>query len=91
VKLRTWIKWDLLLVAFIAALVLFFQVDKPFRGYTRINLVAGCQFGIYDPALESTLTVVFECPRMDTIRLFPFPITSPWFEDPLKWPGEIWF
>jgi len=76
-KLLSRTKWDLLLVACFLELLFFFKGEKPFLGYTWINVVADCQIGIFDSTLESSFTVVFEYPRMDTIRLFPYPVISP--------------
>ena len=35
--------------------------------------------------------VALACPGRDLIRVWPLPVTSPWFEDPLEsppWPGS---
>lgn len=48
----------------------------------HIPLIARCELELYEPSdAQPVFTIVFACPRVDSIRLWPFPITQPWAED----------
>ena len=67
-----------------------YRIPEPIPGATDLELVGRCQLTFLDTCLQPFYTVVFGCPRLDPIRLWPFPIKYPWFEDwwELK-PGEM--
>ena len=50
-------------------------------GVTSFRLVGRCELEFYDTTTQPMTTLVLACPRMDMVRLWPFPIIHPWFED----------
>ncbi len=60
----------------------------PIDDVSTTKLVGNCELDIYNPPAELSKTVVLACPRMDMIRLWPWPIIHPWFEKDN--PCDVW-
>ena len=69
----------LILPAFL--FVMLFVRAKPFVPGVRVSPIASCQLEFYDRTVQPMYTIALSCPGIDTIRLWPFPIIKPWFED----------
>ena len=77
------------LIAFTATLivgyvVLSINIDRSIPGATEIKLIGRCNLIFFDTRLQPVKTLVFGCPRMDMLRLWPLPFKYPWFEDWLE-------
>jgi len=70
-----------LITVAVTTLLMSLRVDS---GMVKVLLPAGCQVEYYSRQLQPVETVVFGCPRMDGIRLWPWPIQQPWFEDSIR-------
>jgi hypothetical protein len=72
-------------------LIIFFltsQTKEIMPGATSIDIVGDCKIIKFDARLQPFVTIVLACPKIDMIRLLPFPIQQPWFEDWWEKPGE---
>ena len=80
-----------LVLPILALLLALFAGSLAFRSYRltphvlHVPLIARCELELYEPYdTQPVFTIVFACPRVDSIRLWPFPITQPraedWFE-----------
>lgn len=48
---------------------------------TGAKLPAGCELFFFGGESQPTFTVALGCPGKDLVRIWPLPVTSPWFED----------
>jgi len=77
-----------LVLPILALLLALIAGSLAFRSYRltphvlHIPLIARCELEVYQvSSAQPTFAVVLACPRVDSIRLWPFPITQPWAED----------
>jgi hypothetical protein len=63
------------------AIFLVSRIHESIPGATDIPLIARCELIYFDTRLQPVNTLIFGCPRMDMIRLWPLPIQHSWFED----------
>jgi hypothetical protein len=76
------------LIAFILGYgLLTVRIYQPIEGVTALRLVRRCELEYFDTTLQPFNTMVLSCPRMDMIRLWPFPVVHPWFEDWFETPA----
>jgi hypothetical protein len=73
--------WISFLAVFLLSFFLLHNIDQPIPGMTSIGLVAGCQLELLDTTTQPNFTALLACPGKDYIRLWPLPVTQPWFED----------
>ena len=59
------------------------RISKPLAGQISIKLVARCQIDILDTTLQPVNTILLNCPRVDSIRLWPLPVQMRWMEKPI--------
>ena len=59
------------------------RVSRPLAGQISIKLVARCQIDILDTTLQPVNTILLNCPRVDSIRLWPLPVQMRWMEKPI--------
>ena len=59
-----------------------FNIDRSIPGSPTIELVGRCELIYFSTSLQPVNTLVIACPGMDYFRLWPLPITHPWFEHP---------
>ncbi len=79
------------LIAFLATFVLGYaifviRIHESIPGATDIEIGRGCELVYFDTRLQPSNTLVLMCPGVDAIRLWPFPMKQPWFED--WWEGK---
>ena len=50
-------------------------------GIYTIDLLGLCSFDVYDTTVLPEFTIAYRCPNVDYIKIWPFPVESPWEED----------
>ena len=80
--------WMSFVITVLILLFLSSRIEQPLPGLTRIELVVGCQMNLFDTRLQPAFTVTLDCPSVDSIRLWPFPILLEWDENPKFPPGS---
>jgi hypothetical protein len=79
--------WISFQAVFILSFFLLHNTEQPIPGMTSIGLVAGCQLELLDTTTQPNFTALLACPGKDYIRLWPLPVTQPWFEDLYETPA----
>ena len=79
------------LITMVLTLALTSRIGKTIPGVFRIELVNTCQMDFFDTTVQPMRHVIYSCPRMDSIRLWPLPVLQPWYEDWYEYyaPGSI--
>jgi hypothetical protein len=62
-------------------ILLTIKISQPIPGATAIELVGRCDLVYIDTRLQPFVTIVLNCPGVDSMRLWPLPIKQPWSED----------
>jgi hypothetical protein len=75
------------LVVILVSFLLTSRLDQSIPGATSMELVAGCQLEFLDTTTQPNFTALLACPGKDYIRLWPLPVTQPWFEDLYETPA----
>ena len=75
--------WISFLITVLLTLLLASRVDRILPGATSVELIAGCEIDFLETTLLPVFTVALACPGKDMIRFWHFPVTQPWFEDPI--------
>jgi hypothetical protein len=78
----------LLIAAVILGVVLAMNTSEFIPGVYITRLPFGCELAYYDKTRQPVFTIAASCPHKDMIRLWPWPVTYPWFEEPYM-PGEL--
>ena len=76
----------LLIAAAILGAELALNTSEFIPGVFITRLPIGCELTYYDKTRQPVFTIAASCPHKDMVRLWPWPVISPWFEDPPK-PG----
>ena len=69
------------LIAFLFALYAWHGVEWIDHDIMGAKLPARCELFFFFGESQPTFTVALGCPGKDLVRLWPLPVTSPWFED----------
>jgi len=73
-----------ILIGFLTPLIIALAISRVqpiLPGATAVKLVAGCQATLMDTRIQPVFTISLDCPRVDSIRLWPLPIIQPFYED----------
>ena len=72
----------IIIVFFLIALICIWALISPNSykvtdGIYTIDLLGFCQFDVYDTTILPEVTIVYRCPRVDAIKIWPLPVESP--------------
>jgi hypothetical protein len=68
------------LVTILCVLLLASRTERVIPGVIAVTLFGDCQVEFYDTTIQPVFTLALACPRVDVIRLWPFPVKQPWNE-----------
>jgi hypothetical protein len=57
------------------------SIREPVEGAKTVDIYGLCEIVRYDTRLQPFVTWTIDCPRADSIRIWPLPIVYPWMED----------
>ena len=61
---------------------------EPAPGAKVLRLPGRCELIYFDTTLQPISTLALACPRQGMVRLWPWSVVQPWFEEPGRVPGD---
>lgn len=70
-----------ILILTLSFIFIMLKTKEIIPGATSTELPGHCEIIQFSRVLQSAYTIAIACPMKDMIRLWPFPMQNPWFED----------